>query len=220
MISLSVTVDAADVNHFLVKVEGEIKRPKALNDALGRRLARELQGHFRARNAEPNNMAAPKTNFWNQISDATAMTEATDIGATVTIAESRFRIQLFGGTIKPTGGRKWLTIPLIKEARGLRVSEYEAKTGHKLFRLPGTRVLVERSEDGNRSLIAGEKISLRRNGGNFRKVNIRARSKIRTVYALATEAHIQKDPRALPPQDKLITALTETGNAWLARNLS
>ena len=61
MISISVTIDAADTQKFLVQVTGELKRPKALNDALGRRLARELQGHFRARNGEPNKMAAPKT---------------------------------------------------------------------------------------------------------------------------------------------------------------
>ena len=220
MISISITADTADTQAYLVRVSGHLKNRRELNAALGTRLATELQTHFTARNAEPNKLGGQKTNFWNTVSENTLVSEVSETGATVSIgSNSHFRIHLMGGTIKPTGGRKWLTIPLITEAHGLRVAEYEKRSGHKLFRLPGTRVLVERSEeDGNRSLLAGQKVSIRRKDNTFGKANIRARSKIRTVFALATEAHIKKDPRALPPQPQLLTALNDAAAAWLNRN--
>lgn len=204
----------------MVRVEGQIRNPKALNDALGRRLARELQGHFRARNKEPNKMAAPKTNFWEGVAATTAMTEATDAGATVQLGVgSNFRIHLFGGKIKPTGGRKFLTIPLIKEARAMRVADYEKKTGNKLFRLPFGRVLFERDEKGNRSFTGAEKVTVRGRGGSFNTIRIRQRSQVRPVYALKTEVTIKQDPRALPDPAKLLNALQDTADKWVARTL-
>jgi phage antirepressor YoqD-like protein len=219
VITMSIVMDAKNADAFLIQLSGEIRRPKAFNDALGRRLARELQGHFRTRNKEPNKLNAPKTNFWKQVADATVMTSATDQGAVVSIAEQRFRIHLFGGKILPTGGRKFLTIPLIKEAHGVRAREYEKKTGHKLFRLPGSRVLVERDGAGDRSLMSGSTGTIRGKDG-YRKINIGGQTRLRGVFALKESVTIKPDRRALPPTATLIAALMETGNAWLARNVN
>lgn len=216
MISVKVTSNAADVRGFLVEYSGSLSKRKSLNDALGRRLAKELQAHFRNRNSEPNKMAAPKTGFWNDVADATVLGEVTETGATVNIDDVRFRIQLYGGTIKPTNGRQFLTIPIIPEARGLRVSEYEAKTGRKLFRLPGRRVLMEQSESGTSSF-TGQQTATVRSGGIYRKENIRARSQVRGVFALKKEVTIPRDPRALPPTAELLAALNDTAGQWLAR---
>lgn len=216
MISLSITSNAAEVNSFLVKIEGEIKNPRALNAALGNRLADELQDHFRARNREPNKMAAVKTNFWSDVASATKVETITDHGVTVVVADVRVRVHVFGGTIVPTNGRKFLTIPLVKDARGMRVAEYESKSGHKLFRLPGTRVLAEKSASGDRSLVAISRGTIRGKGGVYRKVGVGARAQIRVVFALAERVTIKQDPRALPPTQAIIAALTETGNEFLA----
>lgn len=216
MISVSITSNIEDSRNFIVTIQGELKRPKALNDALGRRLARELQGHFRDRNKTPNKLGGQKTNFWKQVADATVMTEATAAGAVVSIAETRYRIHLFGGTIKPTGGRKFLTIPLVKEAHGRRVAEYESATGRKLFRLGRTNLLMERTDNGTSSLTkAGEGTVKTRSG--FKKVNLGARTQMRPVYALKTSVTIKQDPNALPDRQKLVAALSETATAWAAR---
>lgn len=217
MIRISITTDAADARAFLVRIEGEIRNPKSLNDALGRRLARELQGHFRARNTEPNRLGGVKTNFWKDVADATVMTEATETGATVTIAEAHYRIHLFGGTIKPTGGRKWLTIPLVREAHGRRVREYEKQTGRKLFRLPGRKVLMERTGHGSDSFLAANSTDTIRGKNGYRKVGIGGGSTLRAVYALAGSARIKQDPRALPTQEQLLSALNDTAGKWAAR---
>ncbi|MEI6655352.1 MAG: hypothetical protein WCP45_11330, partial [Verrucomicrobiota bacterium] len=135
MTSITITSNAADTGAFLVKVNGLLRGGRrALNAALAARLEADLHTHFRARNTEPNKMGASKTHYWQDISNATAVTSITASGAVVSIADVRFRIQLFGGTIKPTGGRKFLTIPLIAEARAHRVADYEKTTGRKLFR--------------------------------------------------------------------------------------
>jgi hypothetical protein len=191
MMRISVTTDASEARKLLVRVEGTLARPRALNDALGRRLARELQGHFRERNRTPNRLGGARTNFWNTVAGATALTEVTDAGAVVSIAERRFRIHLFGGTVRPTGGRKWLTIPLVAEAHGRRVSQYEADTGRKLFIPKGGRVLMEKTDERT----------------------------VRAVYALRRQATVPKDERALPPMRDLARALTETGEGWISREM-
>lgn len=217
MIRLSITMDAADTQRFLVRYIGTLEDRTSLNQALASRLADELQDHFRDRNREPNKMGATKTNFWQEVAEATAVDSVTADGAEVAIAETRFRIHLFGGTIRPTGGRKFLTIPLIKEARGLRVADYEKQTGNKLFRLPGTGVLVERSDQGDRSVVGGFQASVRRRGGGFANVNVRPRSQVRGVFALKESVTIKQDPRALPDSGKLLDALREEGEDWIAR---
>lgn len=196
MISISITSNIADSRSFLVTIQGELKRPKALNDALGRRLARELQGHFRDKNKTLNKLGGTKTNFWKQVADATVMTEATAAGAVVSIAETRYRIHLFGGTIKPTRG-KFLTIPLVKEAHGLRVADYENATGRKLFRLGRTNLLMEHTDQGTSPLTGA--------------------GQMRPVYALKTSVTIKQDPNALPDRQKLIAALSDTASSWVAR---
>lgn len=211
MISISVTVDATATRDFLVHVQGDLKDRRGLNAALGSRLADELQDHFRQRNKEPNKMQAPKTNFWESIAESTQVESISESGAVVAIAEKRFRIHLFGGTIKPTGGRQWLTIPLIKEVRGIRVRDYENKTGRKLFRLGHTNILAEKTEAAQGS--GGR-------GKNNQGATVRGASGIRPVYALARSVTHKPDPRALPDTTKLLAALNEEAENWVKDNLT
>lgn len=212
---LKIDIDATNARNFIIQLEGDISDRTALNDALGRRLARELVEHFRAKNAKPNRLGGARTNFWGDIAEATSLGQVTSEGADVNVADSRFRIHLFGGVIKPTGGRKFLTIPLIREAHGLRVREYERTTGRKLFKPRNSNVLMERTDEGTSSFSGGS--GTVRTRGGFRSVNIRSASTVRPVYFLARQSKIHADPRALPPTDQLIGALMETGEDWINR---
>ena len=212
------TTGAAESRDFLVSVEGSLRRPKALHDRLARALTRTLQAHFKSREGEPNKMNAPKTGFWAGVRAGTVVGEVTDQGATVRVGvDTFFRIHALGGTVKPTGGRKFLTIPLIPEARGKRASVYEADSGRKLFRPAGRRVLMERLKDGSGDAASG-RASMRTKSG-YRTFNLGA-VKVRAVYALATEANIPKDPRALPPRSELAEALQKAANDWAAREMA
>jgi hypothetical protein len=213
-LKLEITVSAADATNFLVTIQGKLTRRHELNEVLGTRLAHELQAHFTARNKEPNKMEAPKTNFWQDVAEATKLEEVTDDQAVVAIAEQRFRIHLSGGVIKPTGGRKWLTIPLIKDARGRRVEDYEKKFGKKLFRPGYARVLMERGDRGDRTMIGGQGVTVRR-GDSFQEIGMRERSRVRPVFALKKQVTIKRDPRALPPMASLAAALQEEANDYI-----
>jgi hypothetical protein len=216
MINVTVTHNAKDARQFVVELSGSIARPKALNAALGRRLASDLKQHFLARNKEPNKMQARKTNFWSQVRRSTVLTQADDRGATVTIGDNRFRIHLKGGTITPTGGRKWLTIPLIAEARGKNVADYESIAGVRLFRVG--RALFERSSKGDRSQLGSTRIGLKTKSG-FREGSIRSQSRIRPVFALKRSVKIPEDPRALPDTAVLLEGLNEAAREWMYREI-
>ena len=71
-------------------------------------------------------------------------------------------------------GWTYLTIPLIEEAHGRRVRDYELAFG-KLFKPKGKRVLMEKGEDG----------------------------KARSVYALLKSVTQRPWPDALPPDEVL-----------------
>jgi hypothetical protein len=185
-----------------------------LNKILGTRLADELIRHFRVRNSEPNKMGAPKTNYWEGVAASTLLGPVDERGATVQIGEERFAIQLYGGTIKPTGGRKFLTIPLIPAARGKLVSEYEAATGNKLIRPGRAKVLLERSDQGTASTV-GRSVFRTRTSSGYRNVNVRARSLLRPVYALKESVTVPKDARALPDGNALASALQEEAEEYL-----
>lgn len=218
MLTITITTSSADTQAFLVHVAGALQDPRMLNDRLGRSLVKALQAHFLARNAEPNKLAAPKTNFWSGVREDTVLTEVSETGATVTIgSDSHFRIHLLGGVIRPTGGRKFLTIPLIREARGLRASDYEKESGHKLFRVG--RALMERTGDGDRSSVGPQRHGLLTRGGH-KVFNLSPRTQMRPVYALASKVVIRPDPRALPAASELAAALQETANQFSARLLA
>ncbi len=112
MIGIQVTISDQEAKAFLVHVAGTLTNRRGLNEALAIRLRRDLKAHFALKNQAPNKMGAPKSNFWSQVENATDILEITDAGATLQVAEQRFNIQLFGGTILPVKA-KFLTIPLI-----------------------------------------------------------------------------------------------------------
>ena len=218
MIAVTVTTTGAQESRdFLVKVEVAIRRPKVLNDRLARALARTLQAHFKSREGEPNRMAAPSTGFWAGVRAGTIVGEVTDSGATVRVGvDTFFRIHFLGGTIKPTR-RKFLTIPLIPAARGMTAASYERESGRKLFRPAGRRVLMERLKDGTGDDQSAGQASMRTKGG-YKVFNLGA-AKVRAVFALATEATVKKDPRALPPGKDLAEALQAAANSWAEREM-
>lgn len=178
--------EVAGVKTYLVNLAGKIEHRRELNKSLAIRLRRELQEHFRSKNAVPNKMGATKTNFWNQVADATDILEITESGATVQVAEQRYNIQLFGGTILPVKA-KALTIPLIPEARGESVASYKLKTGRELFTTKKRNALFETTTGGE----------------------------IRPVFALVKRATIQADPTALPPPETLLSAMQDEADDFI-----
>ncbi len=211
MITIQVTASPQEAKAFLVNVTGVLTKRRELNEALAIRLRREMKEHFAIKNREPNKMNAPKSNFWNQVADATDIGEVTDSGATVTVAEERFNIQLFGGTIFPKKA-KALTIPLVVEARGESVASYKLKTGKRLFGIPGRNALFQKADRGGAT---ESRVNFTRGRDRSFGVKLGARQPLRAIFALAKSATIRKDPTALPSGETLLKALQEEAEDFL-----
>lgn len=182
-----------EASGFLLKLNEQLEDRRGLNEALGLRLAEEMQDYFLGRNAEPNKRSWPKQNWWAGVADATQLTEVNDEGATVTVAHREgFAIRVTGGTIVPRE-RKSLTIPNIPEAYGKSVAEFEQGTGIKLFRPAGARYLAFSEDNANSVTIA---------------------------YFLVPRVNIPADPEALPPKELLADALLEEADDYLERSLN
>ncbi len=215
-VSVTVRMEGASLAGFAVRAAVSPQRIAALNRVMAERLADELKEHFLRRNQEPNKMSAPKSGFWADVAKATGVASADERGAVVSVAEERFRIHFYGGVVKPKTARA-LTIPLIKEARGMFVRDYERTTGKKLFSLPGVNVLFERAgANADRSTV-GDQRGRTQVKGRTKAVGIRGRTPLRAVYALAKSARIRRDPDAIPDTAKLAAALAEEGEDFLAR---
>lgn len=211
MISATVTISDKDARSFVLQVIGKLDNRRELNEALAIRLRRELKAQFAEKNRVPNKMGAPKSNFWNQISDATDILEITESGATLQVAEQRFNIHLFGGTIFPVKARS-LTIPLIVEARGESVASYKQKTGHRLFTIPGRDALFEKAGG---STATESRVGFTRGRDRSFAVALAPRQSLRAVFALKKSVTIDKDPTALPSAADLLAALQEEADDFM-----
>lgn len=98
-------------------------------------------------------------------------------GATISNNADYYAFKVTGGRITPKRVSH-LTIPMVPEAAGRRVRDYEAATGNVLFRVLGKKALFEKTDGGG----------------------------IRAVYALVKEAIHDPWPRALPDDETLSSA--------------
>lgn len=101
-----------DAAKSIEKMQAHLANGQALMANIGKGFEITLQRHFRALNKRPNKRGWRKTNFWSGIAKSTTFVSTTSNTATVAIQEGRkFAAKVFGATIRPTGGRKFLAIP-------------------------------------------------------------------------------------------------------------
>ena len=108
-------------------------------------------------------------------------------GATIVNSAQFYAHKVHGGTITPKRA-KFLTIPLIAEAKGLRVFSYQEITGKRLFRPKGKDVLMEKMDSGG----------------------------VRSVYALVRSVTHKPTPGALPDESLLAEAFVKRWREALA----
>jgi len=130
------------------------------------------------------------TNFWRDVRDSVGNPEVDPQGVSVAINDSRFAQKLFGGTITAKNVDA-LTVPISPLAHGRRASVFEAETGYKLFRPKGHNVLD--------AVIGGEVVA---------------------IYALVKSVSQPPDPKALPPDAQLQSAILDTAEKNLARTVA
>ena len=140
-----------------------------LNKAAGARITRTLVDHFRAREKEPNKRGWAKQHYWSRIAKATALVQADEKQATVTVADTSILLKIFGGTVKPKTAQA-LAIPMREEAYGKMASEWPDDTFFRFVSKSGKAFLAKR--EGNA---------------------------LRLYYRLVKSVRHKPDPRAIPP---------------------
>ena len=150
--------------------------------------------HFRMRGAKPSsNPGWPKSNFWGDASETeNYAVRDDDEGGSVTFSKEGVALRLHGGTVRPTGGKKFLAIPVNRLVATMWPSEYTGE-GNKIFQW--------RSKTGNRFLAESD-------GKN-----------LRLLWLLKEQTVHQPDPTVLPRNDELQTAATEAAEIALRRHL-
>lgn len=147
---------------------------------------------FRLNDERPNRLGGKRTNWFGQVAKSTS---ATAEGATVKVnlAHVGIRQRVEGGTIRPTNGRKFLTIPARSEAYGTRAKEHAFLV--PIFFKSGGGALVEadRSDRGTRQETGGG------------------------VWFWLVKQVVQKpDPTVLPNRDAVVGASIKALDAWFA----
>lgn len=179
----------------------------AIDNAMGQGAANTVRAHLVARNALPNQLGGRRTNFYNRAAQSVNVQVTQPGTATVSINKVGLRQRWQGGFIRPTGGRKYLTIPAIPEAHGRRASEFSnLRFGFTEGRSGGlVPALVEASAS---KVTFGRK---RKNGS--RSVSSSATGG-KAYFFLVKQVFQQADPSVLPTSEQI-----GAGAAEGARNL-
>lgn len=136
---------------------------------------------------------------------------ADETGATISNDADHFAFKVRGGTITPKRVSA-LTLPMIPEARGRRVADYELMFRTKLFQIRGKNALFERV--GGQT--TGERGTRRRTAGS---TQIRT-SSIRAVYALVKSVTQGPWKGAMPPEEDIATAFSMAWRNEMIRRIS
>lgn len=183
---------------------------RAIDNALGQGAARVVRHHLVAKNATPNKLGGRRTNFYNRAAQSVNVQVPAPGTSVVSINKVGLRQRLEGGWIRPTGGRKFLTIPAIAEAHGRRASEFSnLRFGYTQGRNGGlVPALVEASS-------TQLKFGRQRKDGT-RAVSVTGSSGGRAYFFLARQVFQQADPSVLPTQQQIAEGAAEGGRNLLA----
>lgn len=156
------------------------------------------------------------SDFGSRVSESWFVKGADPDGGEIFNNAPHFRHKVFGGTIKPKRA-KYLTIPLVKEAHGVRARDYELNNRKRLFTIAGRNALFEKVGTGGTESAATRihgqyKKGKKSTAVRGRRATVNRGQQIRPVYALVKEVVQRPWPRALPPESEIARAFK---SGWL-----
>lgn len=172
-------------------------QPERLGQAAGPAVVNRVRAHFFELNRErANKLGGKRTNFFNQAARSTQYKVSRD-AVTVSINHVGVRQRYQGGTIRPTGSRKFLTIPAIAEAYATRAGEWpNLKFGFAFDRRGNIRPALIEAQS------TALKFGAKRKDGT-RKVTRTAREGGQAVFWLVGSVTQRPDPSVLPTNDQI-----------------
>lgn len=183
--------------------------------AASRGVANETRSFYSGLEASrPNKQGFPRQHFWAAVRrSVNNPVIQSPKEATVSITHVALRQRIQGGTIRPKGGKKYLTIPATSEAYGKRAREFsnlrfgfaENRFGNlapALVENSGQRVAFgRRRKDGTSKVTPGAEI-----GG-------------KAFFWLVRQVYQPADPAAMPTNAQLNIAAVRGAEEW-ARSVS
>lgn len=118
---MSLVIDTITPN--LEKLKRRLANKSAINRALSRAVANLFRKHFRKLSGTNKNRFGVKNSFWRRMRDSVTE-ESTPTVAAVSM-DRAVALRKFGGTVVPTGSRRFLTIPIHRDAYGKKATEFE-----------------------------------------------------------------------------------------------
>ena len=187
--------------------------PEVLQHAAGKGVTRLLTDYFRGLDSShANDMGGKRTHYYAQAARSVFYT-ITDDGVVVSVNQLGLALHYYGGTVTPTAGHKYLTIPVDPSAYGHRASEFdnlEFQWGLTRGGKPRPMFLVEKSDwkfkvTRNRTTGSKQVTGAEHNAGKI-------------MYYLALSATLDPNPDLLPSEDLIAqTALTAMTRQVTAR---
>lgn len=183
---MSLVIDTATPE--LRKLVAALKDKAGLNKAMANAGRIVIQDHFAAFAQTNRNRFGRPSTFWKRMRQGTYAESDSTVAAVVMSREVAQR--RFGGTIKPTGGKKYLTIPLDRVAYNK-----SALTFQELFVL-----------------------TLKRNGTERKYLAMKVRkNRVKVLYALRESVTQKGDADVLPSDAKIVDAVRTAAVEYIAR---
>lgn len=170
----------------LRKLRAAVANTKAANNAIARACSTLVRKHFSEISPTEKNRFGAASKFWKR------MIQSVDYGSDASMAYVEMNRAIaqryFGGTIKPTGGKKFLTIPLSKLSYGKSA----------------------RSFDGLQFVKSGS-------GGLFLAMpkKVRGKTKMEFLYLLKSKVTQKGNRRILPTREQFVSTMAESYAAYL-----
>lgn len=118
---MSLVIDTATPS--LEALSKKLKQRKRIHTAMARAVANQFRDHFKSLSKSNKNRFGVKNSFWDRMR-STVREEATDTVSAISM-DRAVALRRFGGPVKPTGNRRYLTIPLSRRSYGKKATEFE-----------------------------------------------------------------------------------------------
>lgn len=146
MIRVSIDASAAMAK---LTMAGRTIAPKRLNAVAGRAVLNLIKAHLRKRDTTPNGLGGKRTHYYAKAAQA-SHEEHDATQAIVTVSQTGFALQRYGGTVVPVN-KRFLTIPLNPVAHGMRASDFP---GAFVAHIKGKAYIADKpSKTGNMRLL-------------------------------------------------------------------
>lgn len=199
MVDMALIVDST--TDALKRYSRALKDTTSINKAISAAVSKLFRTHFRSIGSKEKNRFGRPSTFWSRMVNS-VRPMFTDRFAAVEMNRAIAQ-RYFGGVIRPTGSKRFLTIPVSKESYGRKAADF-----HGLFVFRYKDV----GERGSAFLAkSNRKVVLMTNSGPQK------REKITLLYQLLARVRQKPNKSILPTNSEIAAETRYTLNAYLQR---